>query len=171
MNKAGKKPPINYRLDWVTMATITTIAGFSDLLSLIPFVGDFVGPTFFVCLNVYFWIKDIEVVNTKRLATSVIAMIIEMIPVVQELPAIMTGAIAIVIMIRAEDRTGLSLNPLAKKRTPPKLMAPLNAEPGIRRPVRRVDMIEEAREQERFRDEKMMLETANDVNNEYREAA
>lgn len=114
------------------------IAGFFDLLTLIPTVGTFLGTVFWVLLGVYFWKKGVGIINGKRIATGLISIVIEAIPAAQFLPAITTGVVIVLVLIRIEDKTGISLvKPLKKGVTPPRIRAtPLNSTPGIRPPRR-----------------------------------
>ena len=131
------------RIGNIASAVLIIAALIADLFSLIPFVGDFVGPIFWIGASVYFWKSGLGLVNGRRLATSVISMVAELIPGVQEFPTIVAGMIIIVAMTRVEDKTGISLNPakggklgpkanIAGTRMPPPQM-PLN-QGGIRPP-------------------------------------
>lgn len=125
-----------YRIGTLAIVLLVALAGIFDLLSLIPFVGDFVGPIFWIIASIYFWEAGLGFVNGRRLAVSAISMVAELIPVVQGLPAILAGIIAIIVMTRVEDKTGISLNPLQKKpgMTPPRLPPkPANVD-GVRLP-------------------------------------
>ncbi|HEY9583862.1 MAG TPA: hypothetical protein VJI66_02790 [Candidatus Paceibacterota bacterium] len=127
---------VNYRIGALAIVLLVALAGIFDLLSLIPFVGDIVGPIFWIIASIYFWKAGLGLVNGKRLATAAISLIAELIPAVQELPMILAGIVAIIIMTRIEDKTGISLNPLSKKPgvTPPRNQRrPANVD-GVRLP-------------------------------------
>ncbi len=104
-----------YRIGILAIIVLVVLAGIFDLLTLIPFVGDFLGWFFWVLASIYFWKIGMGLINGKRLATMAISIIIELIPAVQWLPGILAGIIAIIVMTRIEDKTGISLNPLQKK--------------------------------------------------------
>lgn len=125
-----------YRIGTLATLLLIAVAGIFDLLTLIPFVGDFISWIFWFCASVYFWKIGMGLVNGRRLATLAISIVIELIPAIQWLPGILAGIIAIIIMTRVEDRTGISLNPLQKTGiTPPRLQRnPVNAKAGIRPP-------------------------------------
>ncbi len=127
---------VKYRISIVSAILLVLFAGFFDILSLIPFVGDFVGPLFWVVASLYFWKIGLGIVNGRRLAVGLISMIAELIPVVQEFPSLMVGISAVIIMTRIEDKTGLSLNPLKKPGvTEPRIQRqPLNSQEGVRPP-------------------------------------
>ncbi len=114
------------------------LAIIADLLSLIPFVGTVIGPIFWFAMGLYFWNIGMGIINGKRLATGAISIIGEIIPIIQSLPTITVGIIAIIIMTRIEEKTGVSVSSLNKRTpgvTPPRLKPPkLNAQQGIRYP-------------------------------------
>jgi len=130
------KQPINYRISGGMSTILILLAGLADLLTLIPFVGDVVGPLFWVLASIYFWKAGLGLVNGRRLATTVVSTVIELIPAAQAFPAILAGIIAVIVMVRIEDRTGISLTPAKKVGvTPPRnVRVPVNKTPGVRPP-------------------------------------
>lgn len=114
------------------------IAVLADLATLIPFVGDVVGPVFWIGINIYFWTVGMGIINGKKIATSAISLIAEIIPGIQALPSITVAVVAIIIMTRLEEKTGISVASLTKRTpgtTPPRLKPPkLNSQQGIRYP-------------------------------------
>jgi hypothetical protein len=130
------KQKTKYRIGTVAVILLIVTAVIADLITLIPIAGDIVGPLYWIIVSVYLWKAGLGFVNGRRLAVEAISIVAELIPVVQELPAILAGVIAIIIMTRIEDRTGISLNPLKKKGvTPPRMSRqPLNSTPGVRPP-------------------------------------
>ena len=119
------------------------MAALGDLLSLMPFVGSFVGPIFWVLTGIYFWIEGMGIMNGKRLATGAISMVAELIPAIQALPSLIVGIIVVIGMSRIEEKTGISLMNLKNNKsrisqngvTPPRLnRAPVNNQQGIRYP-------------------------------------
>ena len=102
----GKKHKIGNIAAFIFIA----IAGIFDLFTLIPVIGDFLGPIFWVGASLYFWKSGLGFVNGRRLATSAISMIAEMIPGVQELPAILAGIVIVITMTRFEEKTGISVS-------------------------------------------------------------
>jgi hypothetical protein len=118
---------------WIGLIVLATIF---DLFTLIPFVGDIASPIFWAIVGVYLWTKGMGIFNGRKLAITTISFIAEMIPAVQELPMLLAGIIAMLVVIRIEDKTGISITkPTAKGVTPPRLKHnPLNNKPGIRTP-------------------------------------
>jgi hypothetical protein len=106
-------------------------AAIADGLSLIPFVGDLVGPAFWILASVYLWRKGCGLLNAKQLATRLISMVAEMIPVVQEFPLIMAGVVAVIVFIRLEDKARAALGGDSE---PAATQGPLNQE-GVRLPA------------------------------------
>lgn len=109
-------------------------AAITDAATFIPLVGDFAGPIFWVLASVYLWKAGLGIINGRRLGTSVISMVAEMVPLVQALPTITVAALAIVTMVRLEEKTGISLKGKKPGITPPRMKRePLN-EGGKRLP-------------------------------------
>lgn len=107
---AQDKPKTIYRIGVIGSIGFIGLALIADLFTLIPFVGDVVGPIFWVGASFYLYFKGFGFVNGRRLATSAISLVGELIPAIQELPLILAGAIAIIVLARIEDRTGLHLH-------------------------------------------------------------
>lgn len=126
----------NYRVKNTGAILIAFFAIFCDLVSLIPFVGDFVGPIFWVIVGIYLYTAKVKLLDAKRLAVMGADMVIKMIPVLQELPVeLLIGWIAIVMMTRIEDRAGISMNPTKIGTTAPRIQRiPVNAQEGTRLP-------------------------------------
>jgi hypothetical protein len=125
-------------------AVLILIAGIADLLSLIPFVGDFVGPIYWVCVSIYLWKIGMGFVNPRRIITEVASTLVELIPVLQWFPSILLGTGIVIALTRFEDKTGISATSLTKgnigaalnhagTRQPTGNTAPLNAD-GVRAP-------------------------------------
>lgn len=133
--KQGMGGGVNYRISILASVLLVVLAGIFDILSLIPFVGDFIGPLFWIIASIYFWKIGMGLMNGRKLAVTLVSMAAEMVPVVQELPALMVGITVIIVMTRIEDKTGLTLNPMKKGVTQPRLSRnPFNSQPGVRPP-------------------------------------
>ncbi len=102
---------IKYRISLTASGFLVLLAIIADLISLIPFVGMVSGPTFWVLASWYLWKKGCGLFNARRLATELISSVVEIIPAIQALPAATVGIIAVLLMIRIEDRTGISMKP------------------------------------------------------------
>lgn len=81
-----------------------------DIVGLIPGVEDIAGTIFWAVAAVYFWIAGMGVFNGKRLATILVSWIIGLVPFLQWLPQLTAGIIAIFFMLRAEEKTGISIS-------------------------------------------------------------
>ena len=96
---------------WVLLAFIF------DLFSLIPFVGDVLGPIFWIAVSVYLWKIGCGFLNGRRLAVEAVSLVAKMIPIIQELPIELTaGIIAIIFLVRLEDATGAKILPTGKQK-------------------------------------------------------
>lgn len=106
-----------------------------DAISLIPLLANITGIIFWVIVGIYLWMKGLGILNGRRLAVTAVSFVAEMIPGVQALPMLLAGTIALLFIIRAEDKTGLSLvKPMSKGVTPPRLKRnPFNHD-GVRPP-------------------------------------
>lgn len=102
---------VNYRISLTAGIFLVLAAIVADLISLIPFVGTVSGPLFWVLVSWYLWKKGCGLFNVRRFATEAISTLVEVIPAIQALPAATVGIIAVILMIRVEDRTGVSINP------------------------------------------------------------
>jgi hypothetical protein len=142
MKSKGKT---QYRIGLGASTILLFAATIADLVTLIPIAGDIIGPLFWIITSIYFWKAGLGFLNGKRLALSTASMIVELVPGFQALPAILAGITAILIMTRAEDKTGVSIGSvtkIGKKKpgvTPPRNQkVPLNSEPRRREPSKRV---------------------------------
>jgi hypothetical protein len=125
------------RLGILAIVVLTALSIIADLLTLIPGAGNIVGSAFWAIAGVFFWFKGFGFVNPRRLAVGALSIIAEFIPGVQAVPTIAIGMIAIILMVRAEDKLGISLSPLQKKpgvTLPRGQKTPLNSVAGVRPP-------------------------------------
>ncbi len=138
-SEAPQKPPVEYRVGMASSIVFIVIAAFFDLLSVIPLIGGAFGFIFWVIFGIFLYTKGIKMWDGKKMAVSAISFLAELFPFVQTLPTLIAGSIAILLMIRIEDKIGVSIsNPLRKGTTPPRIQRiPVNSEPGIRRPNNR----------------------------------
>lgn len=98
-----KKPE---RIGLVTMIFAPMLALLFDLLSsFIPIVGSIL----WIVFAIWFFILGISPLNLKRLATMLSSVVIELIPLVSILPSITVGVIAIIVMVKLEDKVGIKL--------------------------------------------------------------
>ncbi len=126
-----------HKIGTITAFILIFVAILVDLLSLIPLLGSILGPGFWICINIYFWYVGLGIVNARRLASGIISTLIELIPILQWLPSVTLGMILVIIMIRLEEKTGISLSSVTKTpgTTPPRLRPPkFNTQQGIRYP-------------------------------------
>lgn len=112
-----------YRIGNGMAVLLLGAAAFTDLLTLIPFAGDFIGWLFWGLCTIYFWRKGMGVINMNRFVPALISSIAELFPVVQEFPTIVVAMFAILVLTRIEDKSGLKILPTKGKPgvTPPKV--------------------------------------------------
>ena len=115
-----------------------------DIIGLIPVAKSILGTIYWIGTSIYLWKAGLGILNGRKLAAMLISWGAGFTPVIQELPIELTaGIIAIILMTRAEEKTGISLNPMSSGKLGPKVnvagtrmppqQAPLNQE-GIRPP-------------------------------------
>jgi len=106
MNSVADKKT-TYRLGWGAIIVLMFAAGLADLASLIPFVGSFVSPVYWILVAIFLYMKGFGLMNPGRLATQIVGLVAEMIPVVQAFPAFLIATAALIILTRVEDKTGI----------------------------------------------------------------
>jgi len=99
-----------YRLTWGPIILLMCAAVGGDVFTLIPFVGDAVGPIVWVATALYLYKKGFGLMNPGRLSVELIDMAAKMFPVIQEFPELTIGMALIIVMTRIEDRTGMKAN-------------------------------------------------------------
>ncbi len=130
-----EKPKTEYRISMGMSVFLIIIAGVFELIGLVPILGSFSATIFWFCVGVYFWSKGMGIFSPKKLVTIVISYVIEIIPIVQWLPALIIGIIVYLIIVRMEDKTGLSLlDPIKKGVTPPRVIRVPKNNDGLRLP-------------------------------------
>ena len=125
-----------YRISMGMSVLLIALAGIFDLATTIPLVGTVMGPVFWIIVGLYLWTKGMGIINGRRLAASGTSFVAELIPGAQALPTLVVATIVILVIIRIEDKTGLSVvKPLKKGITPPRIQRiPANSMPGRREP-------------------------------------
>ena len=121
-----EKEKPKHRIGWLAIIVLLLVSGIADLTTLIPLVGDFVGPVFWICMSWYLWKTKHGLINWKNLVPELISLVAELIQIVQEFPTIIGATIVIIVISRLEDKTGIKL-------TPPSKIKPLN-QGGVRKP-------------------------------------
>ena len=91
---------LKWKVKWGAIALL------ADLLSLIPFVGDAVGPVYWIVLTFEMHGKGYSWKNPKSLVTKIVSTVGEVIPVVQELPFIFTGFLALMGFLKVQSKLG-----------------------------------------------------------------
>lgn len=99
-----------HRIGSVAIVLFVCFAVVCDIIGLIPFAKDFTATIFWVISGFVLWKKGLGLLNYKKLATIAISWASSMIPFIQELPIELTaGIVAIIIISRAEEKTGAKL--------------------------------------------------------------
>lgn len=126
------------------LVLLAIIALICDLIGLIPGAEDVAGTIFWGISCIYFWKAGLGVFNGRRLATILVSWIIGLIPILQWLPQLTLGIVAIFFMLRAEEKTGLPISAAVGGKISnvngaptrlPKTTSPFN-EGGVRLPQR-----------------------------------
>ncbi len=107
------------RIDNITAGFMIAVAIIFDLLSLIPFVNIVVDVAAVLLYGIWFAIKGVGFINPRRFATMMVTVIIEAIPAISFLPGFTIAIIVTILMIKSEDRLGISLPGVGGKKMPP----------------------------------------------------
>jgi hypothetical protein len=102
------------KLETVQIVGMFAAACAGDLVTLIPLTGWLVTSTFWAVLSIYLWRKGFGFVNTRRLATMAISLVAGWIPVLEALPELIVGVSVVIALMKAEEKTGISVTSLAK---------------------------------------------------------
>ncbi len=94
-----------HRISNFMAVLLIMVALIADLFTLIPFVGDIVGPIYWFIMTFYLWKTGHGIVNVKMISSEAISFIAEVIPMVQALPTIFASTIVIIIFSRREERS------------------------------------------------------------------
>ncbi len=129
-----------YRITNIAAIVLVISAFIADTFTIIPFVGDFVGPIFWVLASLFFWKNGLGLLQGKRGITTVISTIMELIPGVQELPAILVGILIIITTSRIEDKTGISMSSVTSGKPTIKMSVAGRREPPPRIPANQGDV-------------------------------
>ena len=120
-----EKKSTKHRIGTIAIILFIVAALICDLIGLIPFAKDFTATIFWAISSFVLWRKGLEIFNGRKVAVMAISWVSSMIPVIQELPIELTaGIIAIIIITRAEEKTGVNVLSSMNKGVMP---APLNA--------------------------------------------
>ncbi len=130
-----------YRIGTLGALFILAVALVVDGLTLIPFVGTFIGWMFWLGAALYFWKCGLGLINWRRAVPGLISLVGEIVPGVQEFPTIVAAVAVIIVLSRIEDKTGVSMTKtLSSKgvnvngfRAPKGIPPPLNVD-GVRGP-------------------------------------
>jgi hypothetical protein len=108
---ASDDTPKGSRIGIASMVMMPAVALFFDLISFIPFVGALAWVVF------TFWLHllGVELWSARKFATMGTSTIMELIPVLSVLPTVTIGIIAIIIMVKFEERTGIKIPSLKPK--------------------------------------------------------
>jgi hypothetical protein len=120
----------------ISYKAIIGVAAILDVITIIPVTGDFLAPMFWILITIYLWKKGRGIINARRLATSGISLVAELIPVVQAFPALTLGSVVLTMILKAED-SDLPVNTTRTKNADgvrtPEATQPLN-QGGVRLP-------------------------------------
>ena len=86
-------------------------------ISIIPLINLISGFIYFLTLNFWLLLNGVNPFSGKTLVTNITAMIVEFIPFVSWLPAEVIATIAIIIMVKSQDKLGVKMPALKPKLT------------------------------------------------------
>lgn len=126
-------------LGWVSIAILIFLAAICDLISLIPGAGDITGPIYWTLVSIFLWQKGYGFLNPRRLATSGISMLGEIIPVIQSLPLTLVGIIIVIYMLKRRNDSGDKTKTTENNKREPQRPKPLNQNER-REPARKIPL-------------------------------
>lgn len=86
------------------MIFLPMAALFFDLLSLIPFLNVIVAPIAWITVTLWLYLEGVSPLSGRRLATIGVSFIVGLIPILSMLPEITLAVVAIILMVKLEDR-------------------------------------------------------------------
>lgn len=125
-----------YRLGWISIIAMLSVGLISDIATIIPFVGDVVGPLFWIFMSGFLYFKKHGLMSWRTFLPSITSLVIEVIPVLQEIPTFTLAVAIIATLSRLEDSLGINVSGVAsvmKGNISGLRKAPLN-QGGVRRP-------------------------------------
>lgn len=102
-------PKKKWRIGNLAIVAFVICALVVDIVGLIPIVKDVAEFIFWGIAGYALWKMGHPFINYRTLAPEAIAFVMGLIPGLQELPENLAGIIAIIILSRLEDKTGISI--------------------------------------------------------------
>jgi hypothetical protein len=106
------------RINLLNAASLVTFAIFADIvgaiISLIPGVSILVTIVGWLILNLWFTMLGVGFMDGRRIGTMLASIVVEAMPVLNILPGFTVAVIAIIIMVKSEDKLGIKL-PIVSK--------------------------------------------------------
>ncbi len=124
------------RIGFGMIIVLIVSAGIVDIVNIIPIIGGFTTTAYWAAISWYLWKTGHGLFNWKIVIPEIASVVLEWIPYLSFTPSVVVATIGIIFISKFEDKTGISLMPIAaiKKMTLPRRSPPLNANPGIREP-------------------------------------
>ena len=127
-----EQKPKKHRIGMLAIVVFVVAAIICDLIGLIPFAKNATATVFWGISSFAMWKMGLGIFNGRKVAIMAVSWVSSMIPFIQEIPIEITaGIIAIIIVSRIEEKTGISALSLMNKGIMP---GPLNAR-GSRLPA------------------------------------
>jgi len=112
-------PQKEYRIKTGTFIAMLIIALILDLISLIPAANDVTLIIAGILFGLWWWKLGLGLINLRKVGTYILSALIEAVPILAILPAVMFAVIVMFVISRTEDKTGLSLPVMGKVRAAP----------------------------------------------------
>ncbi|MCX6716356.1 MAG: hypothetical protein NTV72_00285 [Candidatus Taylorbacteria bacterium] len=129
-----QKDKTKYRISTTTSVFLVLSAIILDIITFfLPVVGGLVEVVAAVIYGIYFYLKGLGIISGKRVAVVIIDVIAKIIPLIQEIPFNTAAMLAILFMVRVEDKTGINvvaaINPAGAKSIRLKTRNPIPQKP------------------------------------------
>lgn len=95
------------QMDVVQLVLMIIVGLILDLASIIPGINFFVDFVAVLVFGIWFYVLGMGVINSKKLAGPIAAVIVEAIPAISIIPSITLSIIITYFLIKAENKTGI----------------------------------------------------------------
>ncbi len=103
------------RISLLSATGLILTAFILDVGSLIPLVNWITAGMATIIFGIWFYLLGISFINPKLLGSALVSFIIETIPFLSWLPSLTAAVIAVIIIVKSEDRLGIKLPGLGLK--------------------------------------------------------
>lgn len=97
-------------MDIVQLVLMLIVGIILDIASIVPVLNFFTDFVAIIVFGIWFYVLGMGIVNARKLAGPIVAMIIEAVPAASIIPSITLSIIITYILIRIENKTGVNVS-------------------------------------------------------------